>query len=217
MGKGRFISGYSAFSLKLPSPLAGRASPCGSAMIAEFKLGADVSELAPYINAVAQKALYYEKPPHIKFLLDGVLCSLFENGGSAASFSDRGQALDFMDRLIAFLNHTYLNKDSIRPNYKVYKPISVLDIFRLLPRSNCQECGFSTCMAFAAALSRQKTDSFRCPGFSRPISLKAVYPVLDGKGNLLSTVNIDIDAAFPKFSSRRERARKRLPSYAFDP
>jgi DNA-binding NarL/FixJ family response regulator len=34
----------------------------------------------------------------------------------------------------------------------------------------------------------------------------AVYPVLDDKGNLLSMVNIDIDAASPEFSSMRERA-----------
>ncbi|WP_281793450.1 LuxR C-terminal-related transcriptional regulator [Desulforhabdus amnigena] len=201
MNEQRFISGYSAFSLKLPSPMAE-----GTSLIAEFELGADTSELAPYINAVAQKALYYEKPPHIRFLLDGVLCTLFGSGGSAASFHDRGQALDFMEMLISFLNRIYQNKDSIRPNYKVYKPISILDLLRLLPRTNCRECGFSTCMAFAAALSRQKTDSFMCPEFSRPISFKAVYPVLDDKGNLLSTVSLDIDGSPRDFNCRREYA-----------
>jgi DNA-binding CsgD family transcriptional regulator/ArsR family metal-binding transcriptional regulator len=193
MSKSRLVSAYFDFSLKMPSPLRGRGIPAEGVMVADFRLDADVSELAPYINAVAQKAVYYEKPPFIKFLLDGFACTLYQRGGSAAAFSDRSQALEFMEKLIAFLNDIYLRKDSIEPSHKRYKPVSVLDIFRLLPRTNCRECGFATCMAFAAALSRRRTSPRRCPGFSRPMAFNAVYPVFDGKGNLTSTVSIDID------------------------
>jgi DNA-binding CsgD family transcriptional regulator/ArsR family metal-binding transcriptional regulator len=186
-------------------------------MLIDFRLDADVSALAPYINAVAQKAVYYEKPPFIKFLLDGFLCTLHRNGGSAAAFSDRSQALEFMERLITFLNDLYLRRDSIEPNHKRYKPISVLDILKLLPGANCSKCGFATCMAFAAALSRRKITAHFCPEFRRPIALKAVYPVFDSKGNLLSTVSIDIDdgdASEPPFKITNlliERPAKEAP------
>jgi DNA-binding CsgD family transcriptional regulator/ArsR family metal-binding transcriptional regulator len=177
-------------------------------MIAEFKLAADVSYLAPYINAVVQRAVYFERPPYIKFMLDGFLCTICQDSGAAAAFSDRSQALEFMERLLAFLNDIDLRKDSIEPNHRRYRPISVLDIFRLLPQTNCQKCGYATCMAFAAALSKGKTISPRCPGFSRPMALNAVYPVLDNQGNLLSTVTIDIDtnSNLPKSFSKTEHA-----------
>jgi DNA-binding CsgD family transcriptional regulator/ArsR family metal-binding transcriptional regulator len=209
MDKSRFISSYSSFSLRLPvPPTRGRALPEGL-MIAEFEFGADISGLAPYINAVAKNAMYYEKPPYIRFLLHGVLCTLNGSAGSAVPFSDRSQALDFLERLIAFLNGIHLHRNSIQPSYRSYAAISVLDVLRLLPRSNCWKCGFPTCMAFAAALSRRKTASSLCPEFKRPIALKAIYPVLDGKGNLLSTVSIDIDADLTNPSSRRERPMSR--------
>jgi DNA-binding CsgD family transcriptional regulator len=98
-----------------------------------------------------------------------------------------------MDRLIAFLNDLHHRMDSIEPNYKMFRPVSVLDVFRLLPRTNCRECGFLTCMAFAAAVATQETVPSRCPGFIRPIAEHAVYPVYDDKGNLLSTVTLEID------------------------
>jgi len=207
MSKGGFISAYYDFSLRMPGPLLGSGAPSEGAMIADFRLDADVSELAPYINAVAQKAVYYEKLPFIRFLLDGIDCALYQNGGSAAAFSDRNQALEFLERLIAFLNDIYLRKGSIEPNHKKYRHVPVLDIFRLLPRTNCRECGFATCMAFAAALSKRATLPHRCPGFSRPISLNAVYPVFDDKGNLLSTVSIDIDSEAGEPSSQTKHHR----------
>ncbi|MDR3569879.1 MAG: LuxR C-terminal-related transcriptional regulator [Syntrophobacteraceae bacterium] len=191
MDASNFVSGYCAFSLKLPSPIPGGASP---RMIAEFTLCADVFELAPYINSVAQKAMLYEKPPHIRFVLDSILCTLFENRGSASSFCDRNQALDFMENLVVFLNRIHRNRDSIRPNYKIRRPGHILNLFRILPRSNCGECGFASCMAFAVALSRKRAPVSLCRGFGRPQSLQAVYPVLNDQGRLISSVAIDIDS-----------------------
>lgn len=193
MTTGRFVSAYYDFSVKMYNPLWVKGTTAENMMVAQFKLDADVRELAPYINAVARKALYYETPPVIKFLLDGFGCTLYRNGGSAAAFSNRDQALGFMETLVAFLNDLYLQKDSIEPNHKKYRPISALDLFRLLPGSNCGACGFAACMAFAAALSRGGTSPRRCPGFSRPISFDAVYPVFDSAGRLLSTVSIELD------------------------
>ncbi len=42
-----------------------------------------------------------------------------------------------------------------------------LDILRRTPKSNCGECGFPTCLAFAAAVSKTGIDIFRCPHLNR--------------------------------------------------
>ncbi|MCP4670135.1 MAG: helix-turn-helix transcriptional regulator, partial [Desulfobacula sp.] len=48
-------------------------------------------------------------------------------------------------------------------------------------------------MAFAAMLGRQQTIPGRCPHISRPLQEKAIFPILDINGNLLSTISLDID------------------------
>lgn len=41
-----------------------------------------------------------------------------------------------------------------------------LDIFKLLPKKNCKECGQPTCLAFAMALAASKTSLEKCPHVS---------------------------------------------------
>lgn len=41
--------------------------------------------------------------------------------------------------------------------------LSGLDIYKLLPKTNCKECGFATCLAFAMALAQKKTSLDKCP------------------------------------------------------
>ena len=41
-----------------------------------------------------------------------------------------------------------------------------LEIFKLLPKTNCKECGQPTCLAFAMALASAKTSLDKCPSAS---------------------------------------------------
>jgi len=41
-----------------------------------------------------------------------------------------------------------------------------LDIYKLLPKTNCGKCGFATCLAFAMRLSAQKSEPALCPYLS---------------------------------------------------
>ena len=41
-----------------------------------------------------------------------------------------------------------------------------LQIFKLLPKTNCKECGKPTCLAFAMALASKKASLDECPHVS---------------------------------------------------
>lgn len=41
--------------------------------------------------------------------------------------------------------------------------LSGLDIYKLLPKTNCKECGYATCLAFAMALAQKKVSLDKCP------------------------------------------------------
>jgi DNA-binding NarL/FixJ family response regulator len=56
-----------------------------------------------------------------------------------------------------------------------------------------KECGYATCMAFAASLSRHQTVPAKCPHLANPVEEKAVFPVYDDQGNCIRTVALDID------------------------
>jgi DNA-binding CsgD family transcriptional regulator/ArsR family metal-binding transcriptional regulator len=162
-------------------------------MMADFDFSMDIEFLFPYINAVARKTQLYKNPPHIRFNFDHTLCVLHPDRGLASPVDDSEDARDFIVRLMAFLNDIYHRKDQIPPRYKFFSQTAITQILKLLPQTNCNECGFDTCMAFAAMLSRQQTIPGRCPHISRPVQEKAIFPIHDNDGKLLSTISLDID------------------------
>jgi CO dehydrogenase/acetyl-CoA synthase gamma subunit (corrinoid Fe-S protein) len=43
-------------------------------------------------------------------------------------------------------------------------PLSVVDLYRdILPKTNCKECGYATCMAFASMVVSEKLPLKNCP------------------------------------------------------
>ncbi len=45
--------------------------------------------------------------------------------------------------------------------------LSGLEIFKLLPKTNCKKCGMPTCLAFAMALAQKKVSLDQCPDASQ--------------------------------------------------
>ena len=41
--------------------------------------------------------------------------------------------------------------------------LTALDIFKNLPKTNCKDCGFPTCLAFAMQLASKKVELEKCP------------------------------------------------------
>ncbi len=179
-----------------------------------LKLDNDIRQLFPYINSEIEDARYYDSPDYIVFKLDGVHCTLYPVEVMAAPFTDQDQALAFADRLIGYLNDLYARRETVKPDHRKYKPVPVLDLYKLVPGTNCGECGFTTCMAFAAALSQSETAVDNCPYFSKPISENVIYPVFDKDGNLASTVSIETDASNkePKKSIQKDKVPLKITS-----
>ena len=209
------IKGYSDFSLSRAGVM------FGGKLGAHFKFDNDVTRLFPYINAFVENAKFYDKPEYIQFTIEDIFCTLYPKDVIAAPFTDRDQALTFIKHLIDFLNDLYVKKDSLEPNYKKFSPVSVIDIYKLLPQTNCKECGHTTCMAFAAALSKSEAIPNKCPYFRDPISESATYPIFDKEGNLEATISIEIDTAkrelyIQKQKKHIEKLEKKLGDLAHE-
>ncbi len=59
--------------------------------------------------------------------------------------------------------------------------LQILDLMKMLPRNNCKECGFKTCMAFATHVLREGTKPELCP-YWQPEDLTFVKQSLADQG-----------------------------------
>jgi DNA-binding CsgD family transcriptional regulator/ArsR family metal-binding transcriptional regulator len=164
-------------------------------MMASFRLDTCAIPLFPYLNAVAERAELYRTPQFIRFRYENNLCVLYSQAGLVTPVDDRPQARSLLDRLMAFLNDIYSRRNEITPNHRLHRRVSVLDILKVLPKTNCGQCGYTSCMAFAASLSLQESTPEKCPHMRSPLEEQAFYPVYDAEGNLASTVAININTA----------------------
>ena len=55
-------------------------------------------------------------------------------------------------------------------------PGNTIDIYKLLPKTNCRECGLPTCMALAAAVFKGHKDLSACPYLDRKIVKRYIRP-----------------------------------------
>jgi len=160
---------------------------------AHFELEADIRSIFPYINSISPGARFHDQPEHIFFLFDGIHCTLYPKDIIAAPFSGKEETHAFFQKFCNFINDLDSRRTEIDPDYRKYRPISVIEVFKLLPQTNCGECGYKTCLAFAGAMRQGETTPEICPGFASPIYEYAVYPIYDNEGRLISTVTIEKD------------------------
>jgi len=158
-----------------------------------FCFGKDISELFPYINAVAKEAELHELPKMVRFVFDGVYCVAYPERLMASPLEDKDHANKFKEQISDFLNDIVENKNKITPKFKVFQNIPVTNILKLLPKTNCKECGFKTCIAFASMVSKQRALPSKCPYVGLPINEEVTYPVRDHRGDVISAITIPVD------------------------
>ncbi len=159
---------------------------------AHFKFHTDVRELFPLINGNIKDVRYCHRPIHVQFMYQDIKCTLYPEEAIAAPFSGHSHAFEFLDDLVVLLNDLYARRHELKVSHNLYrKPASIVDILKVLPRTNCKECGYPTCMVFASELRKGSVTPETCPGFSEPISVYAVYPVIGENGTVESTLSFE--------------------------
>ena len=113
------------------------------------RMSKDISDLMPYLNAVIKSATYNEDAKTLCFTKQFRLIALYPEKIAMAKALNPTYAWQTLDWIKDTINETHENRDSIQPSYQRRLSITALDIFDLLPRLNCGECGEPTCLAFA--------------------------------------------------------------------
>jgi ArsR family metal-binding transcriptional regulator len=126
-------------------------------------LSSDISEVLPYVNATVEKGEFIPGIPVLTWTEDSHKYALRAKEMAISNIGDRDEAQEIVASLVKRINSIWEKRDEIEPSYESYERPKVLDILKLLPRTNCRDCGLATCMAFADALSKGKKELEECP------------------------------------------------------
>lgn len=69
---------------------------------------------------------------------------------------DTAEGLELLEATRDLLNQCWMRRDTIQPATAARRAPRPLDVWALLPQTNCKQCGEATCMAFAFALLLNK-------------------------------------------------------------
>jgi len=131
---------------------------------AAIDLQDDISEALPYLNAELKGYDYNHDAKILLCVANQKRYAFRPHEIMIAPVESREEALGLVDDIISTVNGIWNRRDEIEPDFKGKAPLpNVLDIYKLLPGTNCKECGSPTCMAFAAALRTDSTRVSLCP------------------------------------------------------
>lgn len=150
----------------------------------------DISPAFPYLNAIFKGTIYNPKAQTLNFKLGGRGITLYPRRILVTKLKNKEEAEKVLKRLKDIINRTYEKKDQIEPSYKTRAKLTVLDLYRLLPKTNCRECGEATCMAFATKLVTEEVTIDKCkPVFTstHKDTKEKLFDLLDEAGYALPT------------------------------
>ncbi len=126
-------------------------------------LDEDVGEALPYLNAVLGGDTYIKDPPSVTFKMHGKLVTVHRRIIAVNALKDEAEARAVLEWLKKEINDAWENRETIIPKYEGTGKAHPLTIYKLLPRTNCRQCGQPTCMAFAALAASGAKGAGDCP------------------------------------------------------
>lgn len=126
----------------------------------------DVSAVLPYLNTVLGGFVYTLEPPALTLKNYGKLITIHPRRIAINALRDREEAEKIAAWLQREINETWDNRAEIEPSTSSARQPVLLEILKLLPRTNCRQCGDATCLVFAAKAVEGVRNQNDCPPLS---------------------------------------------------
>lgn len=123
----------------------------------------DVSEVLPYLNTVLGGFTYTRDPPSLTLKNSGKLITIHARKIAVNALQDEEQAEKIVAWLQREINSAWESREKIEPSVESARQPAMMEVLKLLPRTNCKECGEPTCMVFAVRVIEGAKDQTNCP------------------------------------------------------
>ncbi|MBN1313875.1 MAG: hypothetical protein JXA42_00335 [Anaerolineales bacterium] len=142
------------------------ADPTRNRVIAEFS--DDVSPVFPYMNAAIPRLVYNPGANSLSIKRGTRLITIYPRGATLAKVDGSEDAEEQLGWFREVCNDVWRRRAEITPCYERRKTVDPIDVYLLLPRLNCRECGQATCWAFSWELVFGDVTLKACPRLSSP-------------------------------------------------
>ncbi len=124
----------------------------------------DISPALPFLNSELG-GWDYDALNHVLLLkmAPGKWITLQPRQIAVRGCRDIAEARALVEWIKNQVNEIYARRENIAPRYTGQASLKVMEILKLLPKTNCRVCGYATCMAYAAALREGETSWENCP------------------------------------------------------
>jgi ArsR family metal-binding transcriptional regulator len=135
---------------------------------AKAQLTADISEILPYLNATLRGAIYMPEAHALTWKKAGHNIAFHAYEIATSNVEDRGGAEKELRGIIDLVNRTWERRAEITPDHTTRQRPTPMAIYKLLPNTNCKQCGDPTCFSFALKLAASQKALADCPPLAAP-------------------------------------------------
>lgn len=135
---------------------------------AKALLLADISEVLPYLNATLRGAIYNRTANTLIWKKGGHNLAFHAYEIAASNIEDREEAVKELEGLIDLVNRTWEGRGDITPDTTERQRPTVMVLYKLLPGTNCRQCGQPSCWNFALKLVAAQVELVACPLLYEP-------------------------------------------------
>jgi len=112
----------------------------------------DISQALPYLNRILRGAVYNAQAPSLAWKKGGRNIAFWPYKIAIGHLEDREEAQKVARGLVDLVNRTWERREEIKPDYEMHRRPGPMEVYKLLPRTNCKACGQPTCFIFASKL-----------------------------------------------------------------
>lgn len=135
---------------------------------AKALLSDDISEALPYLNATLRGAVYHRQAQALTWKKGGHNVAFHAQEIATSNVTDRNNAVKELAGLVDLVNRTWARREEIEPSYETRQRPAPMAVYKLLPQTNCRECGEPTCFTFALKLVVAQKTPADCPPLQDP-------------------------------------------------
>ena len=125
-------------------------------------LPVDIREVLPYLNRTLKSGNYYTDGPVFSWRIDDHKVGFWHDRIAADHLDSRDQAKEIIDHLVKMVNDIWEKRSEIEPDDRTHENLQPLELYRLLPKTNCKLCGENTCFNFGLKLAAGMTQLREC-------------------------------------------------------
>ena len=142
--------------------------PGGERFSAIARLATDIREVLPYLNATLRGAVYNAAAPALIWTKASHRVAFHPFQIAVSNVADRDSAIKEVKGLVKLVNRTWEQHADIEPKFEERRRALPMEVYKLLPHTNCKACGQETCFVFAAKLTLGQVDLLACPVLQEP-------------------------------------------------